>query len=101
MRKTPWNKIRSAFDWFSFSISTVFGVGLFPRAPGTAGTFCAIPLIYYSLQWGLTERILFWVGLILISSSAVAHYSKILEKNDDSSIVIDEVIGYGVCTWFL
>ncbi len=75
-------------------VSTWFGFGLIPGAPGTWGSLAALPLAWLVLvnygPFGLAA-----VGLLLfmagLASSAV--YARRSSDRDPQSIVIDEVAG--------
>jgi phosphatidylglycerophosphatase A len=75
-------------------ISTWFGVGLSPKAPGTFGTLGAIPLVYFMqdqtpwLQW------LTWGLLLCLATLCVRATSSRLRSVDPQSVVIDEVLGF-------
>lgn len=81
----------------SIYISTLFKIGYFPKAPGTAGTFFAL-LIYFILPATVFEeyKILFMSFLIVFSLISVIFIRKAEEKfgNDDGKIVLDEFLGY-------
>jgi phosphatidylglycerophosphatase A len=78
-------------------ISTVFGLGLIPFAPGTFGSFfalaCSLPLML------ARSRVAFAVPLILLGFSLTAGFlavKKVLENADDKDpkwVVADEVAG--------
>ena len=77
-------------------IALGFGSGLFPRAPGTAGTLVAIPLYLLCMsfpQWLYFTVLLlaFLVGVYLCGRTADA-----LGVHDHPGIVWDEVVGYGL-----
>lgn len=71
-----------------------FGSGLFPRAPGTAGTLLAVPLAYMVRSLDLP------VFLALIAILAVAgvwicdRTARDLGVHDHPGIVWDEIVGY-------
>ncbi len=71
-----------------------FGAGLFPRAPGTAGTAVAIPFALAlqalpSLLALLTVLVLFAAGIPLCRVTETA-----LGKSDHGAIVWDEFVGF-------
>lgn len=80
----------------AFAVSTLFGAGYFPIAPGTAGSLVSLPLIclicYY---FGLTGLILAIIISFLTGLSAVKEVLK-YTKHDPSFIVIDEFIGQAI-----
>ena len=88
--------IENNIDFFAFG----FGSGLAKFAPGTFGTLAAIPLIFglsYLSVWaqGVLLVLGFVVGIAICGSAA-----KDLGQKDPSSIVWDEIVGFGV-TMFL
>lgn len=73
---------------------TVFGAGLLPVAPGTAGSLVAVGA--YAL--GLWRLPLWGMGLVLLGTYlcgylAIRRYERETGRHDDSRIVIDEVVG--------
>ena len=97
----------------SKAIGTCFGVGFFPKAPGTIATL-VIALIWFLVPeyyfYNIIENEIFYdrylyllITLIIISWVAVRICS-VCEKyygNDSSKIVIDEVVGYMFAVLFL
>ena len=85
----------------SFMISTLFYIGYFPKAPGTAGSFMSlfliVPIIYYFGLFGLLSLIIISFILAMISISETLKYT----KHDPSFIVIDELIGQTVTFIFV
>ncbi len=75
-------------------ISTFFGVGYFPVAPGTL-TSLLVVLAYkfylYKLSWPLYFLILFLLFLIGVYTSS--QFASDLSKKDPRKIVIDEACG--------
>ncbi len=82
---------------FSFLISTVFGLGLSPLAPGTVGSFAAL-LVYWFLPNVMLGPILS-VLIFILGLWALASFKRPL--HDDGRIVIDEWIGQWITLWFL
>jgi phosphatidylglycerophosphatase A len=74
--------------------STFFGIGFFPKAPGTASSTAAL-LIYclalHCLPWPI--YILFLAVLFSLGSMASAAYAAELGQTDPQRIVIDEAFG--------
>ncbi len=95
-----------ALDRFSVYFSTLFGIGFFPKAPGTAGTFFAL-LIYLILPKYFFAEMSYQFILLgilsVLSIISVYFITKSEEKlgHDSSHIVIDEFIGYFVSVLFL
>lgn len=78
-------------NWFFL---TVGYSGLFPKAPGTAGTVVALPLGVLILAY-LGPQTLFLAALFLTLAGvkAVNKYQASSNSHDDSRIVIDELVG--------
>ena len=91
---------RAASHW----IATGLGVGLLPRAPGTAGSIlglAAATVFRLAAQSGITTRHLEWAMLAVtcgVGTWAAARYGQATGKADDQSIVIDEVTGQWITT---
>ena len=74
--------------------ATWFGVGFSPFAPGTCGSFIALPFAWIIYAWtgvyglGLATALLFFIG-IWVSR----RYCEFVNKHDPPEIVIDEVVG--------
>jgi phosphatidylglycerophosphatase A len=75
-------------------LSTWFGVGLLPYAPGTWGSLAAIPFAY-ALVVGLGKPALLvaTVAVFLAGWWAASAFSKALGVKDARQIVVDEVVG--------
>ena len=73
-------------------ISTWFGVGLIPYAPGTWASIAALPMAWFTIQyygpWMLAALgcLLFFTGCISANAFALR-----TNKHDPSAVVIDEV----------
>ena len=75
-------------------LATWFGAGLMPKAPGTWGSFAALPfawlIAYYGGVWSLIAAT---VLVSLVGWWAAAAYAKALGREDPGDVVIDEVAG--------
>lgn len=85
--------------WFHVIVSTGFGSGFFPGAPGTFAGFIAL-VIWYALYLVLLPPTFFWVtfALIIITTFVGVWTSNVIEKYwgaDPRAVVIDEYVG----TW--
>lgn len=81
-------------------IATFFGVGRFPKAPGTMGTLAAIPLWYLLAQLGPLIYMVITFLLFPLGVMAAQAYEDRVGKHDSKEIVIDEVVGFLiVMTW--
>jgi len=83
-------------------ISTFFGIGYFPIAPGTLASLIIVVLyrfILYKISWFFylpILLILFFIGVYTSSK-----YSSLQDKTDPRNIVIDEVLGQLLCLFML
>ena len=98
MSNNNYNKIGNA-PLFHVIISTGFGTGYFPIAPGTFAGFVGL-LIWYYLYLNMSTLILTITTLLLIFSVTIIGIwtSNIMEKywgEDPRTVVIDEYVG----TW--
>lgn len=85
--------------WFHVILSTGFGTGFCPGAPGTAGAFLAL-LAWYGLSFVVEATALFWItaALVVVTTVVGAWTSKVMERywgEDPRTVVIDEFVG----TW--
>ena len=83
--------------WFHVILSTGFGVGFIPGAPGTYAAFMAWGL-WFALYFLLPAASLFWdtVALTVATTVVGAWTSRIMERywgEDPRTVVIDEYIG--------
>ena len=91
---------------FSEYLSTLFGIGYFPKAPGTAGTLFAA-LLYFVLPdtwfYGWQISILALIAILVGSVISVFFISKAEEGlgHDNGKIVLDEFWGYFIAVLFL
>ena len=78
----------------SYFLSSFFGLGFVPKAPGTFGSLAAIPLVIF-LRWaGYSRAIILGVLVIFIIGFLVSLIAlKYSSSQDPSFIVIDEVAG--------
>ncbi|MBN1273620.1 MAG: phosphatidylglycerophosphatase A [Candidatus Aminicenantes bacterium] len=80
--------------FFSKMISTFFGIGYAPLAPGTVASLCVVFLykfFLYKLSWPYYLILLAAIFLIgILSSTLYARYSSM---KDPQPVVIDEVLG--------
>lgn len=75
-----------------------FGAGLLPKAPGTWGSLLAL-LLFWWVPAPLLPFIL--LGLFFASWCFIALYLKANRTPDPQEIVIDEIIGQGLCFLFV
>ncbi|MBN1275916.1 MAG: phosphatidylglycerophosphatase A [Deltaproteobacteria bacterium] len=74
-------------------ISTWFGVGLFPEAPGTLGTIAAIPFIILLDFAGKWYSTFFLIFLAAVGIWAAGRSQDLLGRKDPKEVVVDEVAG--------
>ena len=93
-----------------FWLATWFGVGLTPRAPGTAGSLAALPLALLLARWGPLAWMVAAAVLTLIGVWAAQGVATQARQHDPQIVVIDEVagqlltlvgIGHGGWPWWL
>jgi len=82
-------------------LSTWFGTGLFPVAPGTCGTIAAIPVVLLCWKFSITYRILCLAIIIVTATWASDRSQAMLTLPDPPAIVIDEVAGFLLAVFFL
>jgi phosphatidylglycerophosphatase A len=81
-------------------IATLFGIGKFPKAPGTVATLATVPLWYVMSFLSPMVYMLLVLGLIVLGIVAAQAYEAHSGKHDSKEIVIDEVVGYLITmTW--
>jgi phosphatidylglycerophosphatase A len=71
-----------------------FGAGLFPIAPGTAGTLLAVPFAYALKTLDPTLMWLLLAGMFLLGVWVCGMASRKLGVHDHGGIVFDEMLGY-------
>ena len=81
-------------------LSSWFGAGLMPKAPGTFGTLAAVPLVMALNYIGGFYGALFLMIFIPIAIWSSGLTQRILGQDDPSEVVIDEVAGF-LLTLFL
>ena len=83
--------------WFHVILSTGFGTGLIPGAPGTYGAFLAL-LIWFGLYLIVSPLAILWITVALVVGCLFvgAWTSNVMERywgEDPRSVVIDEFLG--------
>lgn len=71
-----------------------FGSGLVPRAPGTAGTLMAIPLVLLTATLPLWGYLILVTALFMMGVWVCHETTQYLGVHDHPIIVWDEVVGY-------
>lgn len=82
-------------------IAAWFGAGFIPFAPGTWGSLAALPFTAGAYSLGIIPSFLFLVLITFISIWISGAASKILNSEDPSPVVIDEVAGIFVTMFLL
>jgi|SRR5712671_2059096 len=83
-----------------------FGAGLSPRAPGTAGTLLAVPLIMFIGSFGWTTHAIVTVLLCVSGVYICGASATKLGVHDHRGIVWDEIAGFAITmlpvplTWY-
>ena len=89
-------------DKFGKAILTMFGVGYFKYAPGTAASFltCIIFYLLYTSSFyiGQGPAVIVCILLIILVYSIIIIYklSYLFKKKDPEEIVVDEFIGQSI-----
>lgn len=82
----------TAFDTLCRIVSTFFGAGYVPKAPGTAGTFAALPLYLLLRKLSLPRYLLVILAIAAAGTAASSRMERLWGK-DPQRVVIDEVAG--------
>ncbi len=80
----------------NFLISTFFGIGKLPGAPGTWASLAAAPLFWFVMDKPLWLFALILIVIYFVGVYSTTQYEKQIGEKDPSSAVIDEVLGVGV-----
>jgi phosphatidylglycerophosphatase A len=100
-------RLRHLFRTSSLSVkaavvlSTWFGSGLVPVAPGTFGTLAAAPLVLLMNDLGIPLRALGLCILIGVALWSAGRTRDLLNREDPPEVVIDEVAGFSFTMFFL
>jgi phosphatidylglycerophosphatase A len=83
-------------------LSTWFGAGLSPRAPGTVGTLAGLPFVFiFKLLGGDFYHFGFTVFIVFIGWWAAEKYIEMNGGSDPQEVVIDEVAGVSITLLFV
>jgi phosphatidylglycerophosphatase A len=77
----------------------MFGLGKFPKIPGTFGSLATVILLYFFFHTLNLPSNIILIGLIVIfiySFSAISAYIKDNENKDPKEVIIDEFIGQSI-----
>ena len=75
-------------------LATGFGSGYFPKIPGTAGTFFAIPIVLLFGLSGELGYVAITFAFIIFSIFVCQGYERFYAGHDRSEVVIDEIAGF-------
>lgn len=79
---------------FLIQLATLFGIGRFPKAPGTIGTLATIPLVILLSHLGPLIYMATIVLLLPVGMVACEFYEQEKGGHDHKEVVIDEVLGF-------
>ena len=82
-------------------LSTWFGAGLIPKAPGTFGTLAGLPLVLITKYFGALYQAIFLLAFVLLAIWSSEQSYRLLGREDPPEVVIDEVAGYLLALFFL
>lgn len=94
-----WEQVRGPRAFAATFVATALGAGFFPIAPGTMGTLAAVPLAYLTAEWTAPFRGLLWLAITAIGTWSAKVIDEVTGTSDNQSIVIDEVVGFGISAW--
>jgi phosphatidylglycerophosphatase A len=98
-RVMRWERLKGPRAFSALLIATALGAGLSPFAPGTMGTLVGVPIVFLSANSSLIARLALWIGLLALGTWAAKSLDEIMGSEDNQSIVIDEVVGFGISAW--
>jgi phosphatidylglycerophosphatase A len=82
-------------------LSSWFGVGLIPVAPGTCGTLAAVPLFFCMKYIGILYSVIFLIVFIPMAVWVSGISKRLLGRDDPPEVVIDEVAGFMLALFLL
>lgn len=99
---TIWSIFRKAgfSGKISLTLSTWFGTGLLPVAPGTFGTLAGVPLVFGLACIGTVPGVFIIAMVVAVAIWTSDRSEELLGNDDPSEVVIDEVAGF-LLTMFL
>ena len=84
----------TSFDTVLLHFCRLGPAGLSPKAPGTAGSFCAALLApFLFLPLSLPLRLAFLAVLFVLGGLAASRAEVLLNRQDPGCVVIDELVG--------
>ncbi len=89
----PWREV-FAEARVTTLVSTWFGAGFLPIAPGTWGSLATIPVAHLIvLLWGVWGLAGFALGVAIVGTHASGETARLRGVKDPSEVVVDEVAG--------
>lgn len=85
----------------ALALATGFGSGLFPVAPGTAGTLVAVPLVLALMPAAAPGQLVVLAAVIALSIWSADVAAPRFGLKDPGQIVVDEIAGFFVTVAFL
>lgn len=82
----------SIYSVLLLSFSSVFGIGYFPKAPGTAASVAALLFVWF-FKCSFGQIVMATLLLTLAGVYLTTVTEKLLKKTDPSLVVIDEWVG--------
>ena len=82
-------------------LSSWFGVGRLPKAPGTFGSLAALPVVLLMSGLGPVVGAVFLVVFVGLAIRAAGITEQVLRQRDPGVIVVDEVAGMLVALYLL
>ncbi len=82
----------SIYSVLLLSFSSVFGIGYFPKAPGTAASVAALLFVWF-FKCSFGQIVMATLLLTLAGIYLTTVTEKLLKKTDPSLVVIDEWVG--------
>lgn len=92
------DRLRNPGDFLAVTLTTFFGAGLLPVAPGTWGSLFALPVLYFTVEWDRPLQFGFWCLVFIASVVAAKRHDELMDTADNQRIVIDEVLGMAIST---
>ena len=94
-------RTKKTFTDLRYFLALGFGSGLSPKAPGTAGTLAAIPIVVLLLQVNPAIYAAVTVALLGIGIPLCSWVARDMAVKDPGCIVWDEIVGMLIAAWML
>ncbi len=86
----------STRETIAWILATWWGSGCAPKAPGTVGSLCSVPLVLVAIWFGLPAFVGITALLFLLGWWAIHVVLKTQTKEDPGFVVIDETVGQSI-----